>query len=454
MSRRTFTPCCFSGLSPRILVAGAVLALAAHSVAQAQLPTTRLNSIFPPGAKQGQTVEVTLGGEEIDQVQSLRFSHPGITTKPVTREPNMFEKGPQPVPGKFQVQVAANVPVGVYKARAIGRYGISNSRFFMVSDLNEINEKEGNNTLKDANEVPLETVVNGAANGGADIDYFKIAAKKGQRIIIDCWGERIDSRMDPTLALYNARGRQVDSNRDTNHTDPLIDFTAPEDGDYTLKIHDFVYGGGGEYFYRLYVSTGPYVDYILPPAITPGAKGKFVLYGRNLPGGADAGVSVDGKPLQKLSVDIQAPGGAAATQLDVGDLVEPEGVALDGFEYRLTTKQGASNPVLIGFSSAPLVAEQEPNNSPDKPQKISVPCEFAGQFQQPRNVDWLSFDATKGEVYWIEIFSQRRGLPTDPYVLIERSRDRQGRQGKGDVGQGPRRRHGQHRWPDVQHRQR
>ena len=30
------------------------------------------------------------------------------------------------------------------------------------------------------------------------------------------------------------------------------------------------------------------------------------------------------------------------------------------------------------------------------------------------------FDAKKGEVFWIEIFSQRLGLPTDPFVLIQR----------------------------------
>src|SRR2546430_15585836 len=53
-------------------------------------------------------------------------------------------------------------------------------------------------------------------------------------------------------------------------------------------------------------------------------------------------------------------------------------------------------------------------------QSISPPCEYVGQFYPARDEDWVSFEAKKGEVFWVEVFSQRLGLPSNPFVLIQR----------------------------------
>ena len=34
--------------------------------------------------------------------------------------------------------------------------------------------------------------------------------------------------------------------------------------------------------------------------------------------------------------------------------------------------------------------------------------------------DWFTFEAKKGDAYWIEVISQRLGLVTDPFVLVQR----------------------------------
>src|SRR6185436_20602190 len=36
------------------------------------------------------------------------------------------------------------------------------------------------------------------------------------------------------------------------------------------------------------------------------------------------------------------------------------------------------------------------------------------------DVDVFAFEARKGDVFWIEVFSQRLGLPTDPNLVIQR----------------------------------
>ncbi|NBR84328.1 MAG: serine protease [Proteobacteria bacterium] len=68
----------------------------------------------------------------------------------------------------------------------------------------------------------------------------------------------------------------------------------------------------------------------------------------------------------------------------------------------------------------PQLAEVEPNNAPAQAQKITLPCEITGRFFPAADVDTFEFNAKKGEVWWIEVASERLGLPTDPFVLVQR----------------------------------
>ena len=45
----------------------------------AQLPTAQLTSVFPPGGKQGATVEVTVAGADLDELEKLVFNHAGLS---------------------------------------------------------------------------------------------------------------------------------------------------------------------------------------------------------------------------------------------------------------------------------------------------------------------------------------------------------------------------------------
>ncbi|PYJ06820.1 MAG: hypothetical protein DME25_05525 [Verrucomicrobia bacterium] len=76
--------------------------------------------------------------------------------------------------------------------------------------------------------------------------------------------------------------------------------------------------------------------------------------------------------------------------------------------------------MLLGFATGPVVLELEPNDQPAQAQSISPPCEFVGQFYPPGDRDWVAFEAKKGGVFWVEVFSQRLGLPTAPFVLVQR----------------------------------
>jgi len=418
---------------PRLLshgICAAALVLSLLGVSRAQLPAAQLHALFPVGGRQGTIVEVRLAaGTDIDGADRLVFSHPHVTAVQKTRPPTAFEKGPQPVPAEFTVAIHPDVPPGIYEARFAGRFGISNPRAFVVGNLPEQKEPADNHAPEKATAIPLGTIVNGAAEATSN-DYFKLSLKKDEQVVLDCWAERLDSRMDGTLAIYDASGRELATDRDTNRHDPLLAFTAPADGDYIVKLYDFLYRGGNDYFYRLLVSAGPYVDFVFPPVAVPGTKGSFTLFGSHLPGGSKVeGLTSRGRALERLTVEIEAPSGPAADELTINSLVRAQDSTLDGFEYRLSTPAGDSNPTLIGYTSAPVVEEQEPNDDANKPQPIPVPCTFVGRFSPRGDYDWISFDAKKSDAYWIEAMSQRLGLPTDPYVLVQRV----SRNDKGEV---------------------
>ncbi len=385
------------------------LMLVSHGSLLAELPLARLFTVFPPGGKVGGQIEVTVAGADMDEANQLHFSYSGITAKQKTGESGVAEAN------KFLIAIAANVPPGVYEARVVGRFGISNPRSFVVSDLPEIIAPTTNTSPAKAAAISLPVIVSGRSEADT-AGYYRFTAKKGQRILIECQAREINSRMDAALILHDASGKEIERNRNGG----LLDFAVPADGEYQLKVHDFLFRGGGEYFYRLTINTRPHIDFIFPPSGLAGTRGKYLLYGRNLPGGTPArDLTVNGKPLEQLEVEIELPRDTTAPRQisypqKLGD------ATLDAFEYRLNTPQGVSNPVLLSFATGPVIAEREPDNQPGQAQSISPPCEYAGQFYPARDQDWVAFEAKKGEVFWVEIFSQRLGLPTAPFALIQR----------------------------------
>lgn len=86
----------------------------------------------------------------------------------------------------------------------------------------------------------------------------------------------------------------------------------------------------------------------------------------------------------------------------------------------------ASTKTVSSFSwppnGLPLVSsmvEHEPNNVAGAAQKISLPCDIAGSFYPAADVDTFEFEAKKGDVWWVEIASERLGRPTDPAMLVQ-----------------------------------
>src|SRR5262245_39479756 len=90
------------------------------SPAAAELPSPRLDRIFPLGATAGSSVEIDIIGADIEDGKTLLFDHPGFKVTLVRDR-------------RFKVNVGANVPPGTYDVRVVGRFGVSNPRLFGVT---------------------------------------------------------------------------------------------------------------------------------------------------------------------------------------------------------------------------------------------------------------------------------------------------------------------------------
>src|SRR5262245_23913573 len=419
-----------------LFVLGCFIGLSVDERLQAQqqkaadgLPQPRLVAVSPTGGKAGSTSGRVLSGQDLDNADTLQFSGPGIKAEsietkqvaPMPKQKGAMTGPPPTTSATFRVTLPADTPPGFHDVRLVSRFGISNPRAFVVGDLDETVEREPNNDVEPAQRVPLNSTISGVIAAPTDIDYYVFAGKAGQRVVVSCLTTSIDSRLHADLQLYDAGGRLLASNRNYARNDALLDAPLPSDGDYYVRVSQFTYTQGGpDSFYRLTISTAPWIDAVFPPMVEPGKETKVAVYGRNLPGGApDSLTTINGRPLEKIEVTVKPSADAAKKgALDFRGFVPPASSSLDGFELRVKNDAGSSNPYLIQYASAPVVLDASDNDTPESAQKVKVPCEIAGRIEKRRDADWFAFSAKKGEVWSLELYGDRIGTAADFHLAV------------------------------------
>ncbi len=411
-----------------LLFANGRPAAAQQAPPDSALPTPGLLTVVPAGARAGSTVEVTFTGTDIEEPETLLFSHAGVKAEPVIpAEPPPEPKKPKPpanakkppvVVTKFKVTVAPDAAPGLLDVRLVNKWGVSNARAFAIGDLPEVAEREPNDDVARAQRVDLNCTVNGSMSGPTDVDYYVFAGKKGQRVVINCLASTIDSRFHAALEVYDSRDRLLANNRNYDHRDALTDCVLPADGDYYLRVFEFTHTQGNpEHFYRLTVSTGPWIDAVVPCVVEPGKETPVVVYGRNLPGGQkDPAAVVDDHVLERMPLTVSAPSDTGA--IAYSGRLDPKAAALSGFEVRVRNATGTSNPFLVTLAKAPVVVDNGMNDTPETAQPVITPCEIAGVVEKRRDRDWYAFDAKKGEVLMVEALGDRIGSEAFLYFVV------------------------------------
>jgi len=381
-------PRIFSRVGCRLLPAvPCLIGLAADLPAQSPNPV--LNTVFPAGGQSGKSVFVALEGTGLDGLHDIRVASPGFSAKKLDGS-------------RFQLDIPAGAPIGVYDLRAVGTNGMSSPRAFCVSDRTEVLDAEPNDTLDAATEAVVDSVVNGRIEKPGDVDCFRFKAKAGQRVVLECRAERIDSKLRAVLEVYDAGGKRLAANRGYAGIDPLVDFRATADGDYVAKVFDLSYLGSPSHFYRLEVDTRPRVEFVHPCVLQRDKTTKVRLHGRNL--SPNSTTSFD-------SVEVSITPPSEFTSLNG----RPSQLSVESFAHH---HPGSAFPVQIGVTDLPVTLAATDHTLPDRAQDVTVPCEISGQLPGGEEQHWYGFRARKGEVLWLEAFGARLHSPVDLSLTV------------------------------------
>src|SRR5205085_3718425 len=117
--------------------------------------------------------------------------------------------------------------------------------------------------------------------GGSAVSETKVTGKAGQKFTIEVEAQRLGSKLRPVLHLHNAKKKQIawSWNVPSLHGDTRLEAVLPEDGQYTVALHDAEYAPPGPRYFRLKIGEWAYVDEVYPVAV---AKGQPM--GVDLPG--------------------------------------------------------------------------------------------------------------------------------------------------------------------------
>ncbi len=360
------------------------LVLVGATSADAQLPTSELLNVIPPGGAAGSTVDLSIDGSNLEEPGTLVFSAEGFKVTPVMSAPTPLTGKTWQDPKRFKVEIPVSVKPGTYHVRFSGAFGVSSSLPFVVSNLKEVVEVAGNNEPAKAMPLNAGELVNGKTDEGKP-DIYSIEAKAGETIAVECLAGAIGSRLEPRLVLRTPEGRIALETAGGLSRDGYLTHKAGSDGTYLLAVIDFLTKGGNDYYYRLRRTGGMPGEAVFPPAVERGKEAMIRIGERE--------------------ITVKAPEEGA---LRNDPAPAPWHVIEEGFEH-----EGA----WIGIANAPVVVE---NETSDEPQPVAVPCEIAGRFTNRGDRDAYEFDGVKGKSYIIDVLSERTGRDIDAAFSVEK----------------------------------
>lgn len=226
-----------------------------------------LTAILPAGACRGSQVTVQLQGEFPEWPVTMVCQHPDIQWEPVSD-----------AKGTVKVTVPEHVIPGGYWVRTVGSKSASRARRFWVSTVRELQEASGApDEPAEAIDLAQPCVVNGRLSKNDEVDVVAVCLKKDQVLAVEVQAHRLlGSPMDTVLQVVDATHNVVlDQIDDAVGLDPRLEFTAPHDGTYELRLFAFPvtpdsrvgFSGGNSFVYRLLLSTAGILRAARPLAI-------------------------------------------------------------------------------------------------------------------------------------------------------------------------------------------
>jgi hypothetical protein len=355
--------------------------------------------IFPAGGRRGTTVEVRVGGLNLNSKASFEMLGPGVEAAATIRrvETVWFEGPIIPLPDSQQaedypkdyagrVTLSPDASPGPRAWRVWTAQGASGSLPFLVGDLPEVVERE-----VDRDPVPepvaLPVTVNGRIFPREDVDLWSFPLRKGEVLTALVAAGRLGSPLDPWIEALDSDGRRVaeSSPASASAFDARLAFVAPRDGTYTVKIHDVKVKGGQNFVYRLTLSTGPSVARVFPLG---GRRGSVVHF-------AAVGLGLSGRDEPVTLPAEEAGRGPGSAVISIG---------------------GGS--AVVEVDDLPEASESEPNDERSRATLLPVPGVGDGRVGREGDVDVWALPFKKDRSYVLDVRAARLGSNLDALLSL------------------------------------
>ena len=428
--------------------------LACISPAAAQQGSPHIGYVYPAGGRQGATFQVTVGGQFLDGVDQVFVSGAGVEAKvveyvkPMTQqqfgqlrerleELQKKEKDAQvrkeiaeirqkiatfirrPISPSIvetvtiEVTAAADAEIGPRELRLGTPAGLTDPLAFCLGQLPEFSKKpaknlpppRGSEEARNRNEqvatppeppinISLPAVVNGQIMPG-EFDRYRFVARKGEELVvavsarelIPYLADAVPGWFQAAVTLYDPAGKELAfADHFRFHPDPVLHYVIAKDGQYMIEIRDSIYRGREDFVYRITLGELPYVTGIFPLGGKAGEQTTLALQGWNL-------------PLTKMPYDARG--------------MKP-GI------YPFTAGKGErlSNRLPFALDTLPECLAQEPNDSPEKAQRVTLPIIINGRIERPGECDVFSFEGRAGSPIVAEVMARRLDSPLDSVLKL------------------------------------
>ncbi len=159
------------------------------------------------------------------------------------------------------IEVPDDAPEGLLTRRFSVNGVWTNPLSFVVSRHPTVMEAEPNDTPAQATPVTVPCEASGRLEQAGDRDLFRVDGKKGDRLALEIYGDRLDLPLDSVVTLRKPDGAFLAENDDLRGQrdgrgirDSRLDYALPADGEYLVQVMDADGRGGPGFAYRLSVA--------------------------------------------------------------------------------------------------------------------------------------------------------------------------------------------------------
>lgn len=229
--------------------------------AEAALPQATIRSLQPRSCRPGETIQLTVTGENLDA---------GLRVVTSDRRAEAHVEAAEAEKARIELSLSDDCPLGPLGVWVATEDGPADPFVLMVDDLPSIAQSEDNHSPESGQKIPVLTAVDGVSSG-AKSDYYRFEVTEGQRVAFEILTQSLNSTMDPVLRLTDETGKTLRVADDDN-VGPECRFQHrfSSGGEYLLEVRDSRFLAGGHYHLR--VGDFPVLQHAYPLTVAPGER--------------------------------------------------------------------------------------------------------------------------------------------------------------------------------------